>query len=58
MNKSKSKQNIVQNGLERIEEIKTEIQSCKRDPSFCKAEVYEMWEGVFTDADENTEEEN
>ena len=49
--KQKVTQNLI-NGLERIEEIKTEIQNSTKDASYCKAEVIDMWNGVFEEEDE------
>ena len=42
---TKAQQNI-ESGLERIEEIKKNICACKPSQN-CKAEVYEMWDGIF-----------
>ena len=42
---TKTEQNI-ESGLERIEEIKKNICSCKPSEN-CKAEVYEMWDDIF-----------
>ena len=52
MNKTKQKQTTIQSGMERIEEIKSEIVSCRATPEECKAEVYNMWEGLYDDEDE------
>lgn len=42
---TKTQQN-TESGLERIEDIKKNI--CASKPAkFCKAEVYEMWDGIF-----------
>ena len=54
MNKTKQKQTTVQTGLERIEEIKSEIISCRTTPESCKAEVYDMWEGLYPEDEENS----
>lgn len=51
MSKTKSNQNVVQSGIERIEQIKSEIQSCNNN--LCKVEVYDMWSEIS----ENEEEE-
>ena len=42
---TKTQQN-TESGLERIEEIKKNICACKPSEA-CKAEVYEMWDGIF-----------
>lgn len=44
---TKTNQNqILESGMERIEEIKSEI-SNSAPKKVCKAEVYEMWNDVF-----------
>lgn len=52
MNKTKQKQVTAQNGLERIEEIKSEIMNCNATSSNCKAQVYDMWEGLYPNNEE------
>jgi len=52
MSKTKINQNIVQSGIERIEEIKSEIQSCNRETNLCKVEVYDMWSEISEDEEE------
>ena len=39
-------QNQIESGIERIEEIKKNICAVKSTQT-CKAEVYEMWDGIF-----------
>ena len=56
MKKSKTKLKTGQNGLDRIKEIKSEIQNYSKTPAFCKAEVVEMWENIFTNTSFNSEE--
>lgn len=45
-------QNAIESGVDRIEEIKKNICACK-PPQACKAEVYDMWDGIFEPEDEN-----
>lgn len=39
-------QNTIESGTTRIDEIKKNICECK-SPQICKAEVYDMWDGIF-----------
>ena len=45
-------QSTIESGLERIEEIKKSICACKSTQT-CKAEVYEMWDGIFENKEED-----
>lgn len=45
--KTNTSQTIAnESGIDKIEQIKANISSCG-NKSTCKAEVYEMWSGVF-----------
>lgn len=44
--------NAIESGVDRIEEIKKNICACKQSQT-CKAEVIEMWDGIFDPIDEN-----
>lgn len=47
-------QSTIESGVERIEEIKKNI--CALSPAqTCKAEVYEMWDGIFENKEEDSQ---
>ena len=46
-----TKISTIENGTDRIMEIKKKINTCK-SPQFCKAEVYETWDNIFDPGDE------
>ena len=46
MKTNTSQSSAIESGMEKIEEIKAKL-SCYGRNKVCKAEVYEMWDGVF-----------
>lgn len=43
----------LENGRDRINDIKQKIQECSSSPQYCKAEVYEMWNNIFDEEEED-----
>lgn len=51
--KNNKNKNQMENGLDRIKEIKRKIENCSPVKKLCKVEVYETWQNIFDPNDEN-----
>ena len=51
--KNNKNKNQMENGLDRIKEIKKKIENYSPVKKLCKVEVYETWQNIFDPNDEN-----